>query len=214
MNIIKTIKKYTTKNIIFRSVAVATVLAMALSLAGFGGGYDRIREKVLRLHILANSDSAADQNLKLKVRDAVLLKTSEIFSGCSNEQEAVIAAKENMSVITAEAERVVKENGYNYEVNVSVCDTWFEERTYEDFTLPAGSYEAVKIIIGGGEGHNWWCVMFPSVCLPSAGNDGNSLSDVLNEKETDMCENPKRYVAKFKIVELFQRCRTELQKVL
>lgn len=214
MNITKFLKRYTTKNILFRSVAVATVLMMALSLAGFGGGYDRIRDNVLRLHILANSDSAADQNLKLKVRDAVLLKTGDIFLDCSNEQEAVKKAKENIEIITAEAERVVKENGYNYEVNASVCDTWFEERVYEDFTLPAGTYEAVKITLGEGEGHNWWCVMFPSVCLPCANMDSGSLGDVLNEKETDMCENPKRYVAKFKIVELFQRCRSELEKVL
>lgn len=213
MNIFKTKNLSTQKNLGLRSVAIATVLLMVMSVAGFGGGYDRIRENVLRLHILANSDSAEDQKLKLKVRDALLLKTDEIFSDCENEEQAALAAKDNLNLLTAEAERVVKENGYNYEVSATVCDMWFEDRVYEDFTLPAGNYEAVRITLGRGEGHNWWCVMFPSVCLPSASKGSEVLNDVLSEKETDMCENPRRYVAKFKVVELFQRCRLELEEI-
>lgn len=213
MNIFK-IKKYSTqRNLGLRSVAIATVLLMVMSLAGFGGGYDRIRENVLRLHILANSDSAEDQNLKLKVRDAILITTEAIFSKCENEEQAALAAKDNLELLTAEAERVVKENGYDYAVSATVCDMWFEDRVYEDFTLPAGNYEAVRITLGKGEGHNWWCVMFPSVCLPSASKESGALNDVLSKKETDMCENPRRYVAKFKVVELFQKCRSELEEI-
>lgn len=213
MNINRKLKTYIDKKAALRSVAVAAVFLMVMNIVGFGGGYDRIRENVLRLHILANSDSAEDQNLKLKVRDAVLIKTDEIFLNCEDEQQAAEAAKNNLEVLTAEAERVVQENGYDYEVSATVCDMWFEDRVYEDFTLPAGTYEAVRITLGEGEGQNWWCVMFPAVCLPSASKENSSLDSVLSEEETDMCENPKRYVAKFKVVELFEKCRSGLERV-
>ncbi len=210
MNISKRLRKYIDLKILFKSVAVATVFLLVLSLVSFGSRYDNIRQNVLRLHILANSDSAEDQSLKLRVRDAVLKETEIIFANCENEQQAVSAAKQNLGKIAAVADETIKENGYNYTVTASVCDMWFEDRVYDNFTLPAGMYEAVRVEIGEANGKNWWCVMFPGICLPTA-SDSNELSKSLSEKETDMCERPQKYTAKFKVVELFHRCQKGLK---
>lgn len=127
-----------------------------------------IRSDTLRLHIIANSDSEFDQELKLKVRDGVLELTGELFAEVSGKTEAEALAKYSSDDIKAAAEEVIAENGADYEVNVEVVEMWFETRSYDGFTLPAGDYDAVRIIIGAGEGHNWWCVMYPQLCLPGA----------------------------------------------
>lgn len=206
---IKKFKKYIDSKILLKSVSIAVVFLLVLGLAGFSAGYDNIRQNVLRLHILANSDSTEDQTLKLKVRDEVLSLSEEIFKDCKSEVEATSAARNNLDVIERVAQRVVNENGYSYSVSASICNMWFEDRVYDNFTLPAGMYEAIRVEIGEAKGQNWWCVMFPSVCLPSASNKG--LGATLSEKETEMCESPDKYVIKFKVVELFHRCRKEIK---
>ena len=129
---------------------------------------NEIRSETLRLHIIANSDSEEDQELKLKVRDAVLASTGELFAEVSGKTDAVAAAKHSSDDIKAIAEAVIKDEGYDYPVQVEVTEMWFETRTYDSFTLPAGDYDAVRIIIGEGEGKNWWCVMYPALCIPGA----------------------------------------------
>lgn len=129
---------------------------------------NNIRSETLRLHIIANSDTEADQNLKLKVRDAVLEATGELFSEVSGKTEAVSAAEYSANDIKEIAENVVRSEGFDYNVQVDVTEMWFETRSYEGFTLPAGDYDAVRIIIGKGEGKNWWCVMYPALCVPGA----------------------------------------------
>lgn len=127
-----------------------------------------VRSETLRLHIIANSDSDFDQALKLKVRDRILESTGELFSEVSGKTEAVAAAKFSSDDIKNIAEAVIKEEGYDYSVQVEVTKMWFETRSYDGFTLPAGDYDAVRIIIGAGEGKNWWCVMYPALCIPGA----------------------------------------------
>lgn len=129
---------------------------------------NEIRSETLRLHIIANSDSEEDQQLKLKVRDAVLEATGELFAEVSGKTDAVSAAKHSSDDIKAIAESVIKKEGYDYTVQVEVTEMWFETRSYEGFALPAGDYDAVRIIIGNGEGKNWWCVMYPALCIPGA----------------------------------------------
>ncbi|MBE6893189.1 MAG: stage II sporulation protein R [Ruminococcaceae bacterium] len=129
---------------------------------------NEIRSETLRLHIIANSDSEEDQQLKLKVRDAVLEATGELFAEVSGKTEAVAAAEYSSNDIKAIAEEVIVSEGFDYEVQVEVTEMWFETRSYEGFTLPAGDYDAVRIIIGEGEGKNWWCVMYPALCVPGA----------------------------------------------
>ena len=127
-----------------------------------------VRSETLRLHIIANSDSDFDQELKLKVRDRILEATGELFAEVSGKTEAVAAAEYSSDDIKKIAEAVIKEEGYDYPVQVEVTEMWFETRSYEGFTLPAGDYDAVRIIIGAGEGKNWWCVMYPALCIPGA----------------------------------------------
>lgn len=127
-----------------------------------------IKNDTLRLHIIANSDSEFDQELKLKVRDKVLEYTGELFAEVSGKTEAEELAKHSFDEIKKIAQEVIAENGADYAVSVEITDMWFETRTYDEFTLPAGDYRAVRIIIGAGEGHNWWCVMYPPLCIPGA----------------------------------------------
>lgn len=130
----------------------------------------QVKTDTLRLHIIANSDSDFDQELKLRVRDRVLEYTGGLFAEASGKTEAEALAEYSANDIKAVAEEVIAENGADYSVSVEITNMWFETRTYDGFTLPAGDYDAVRIIIGAGEGHNWWCVMYPPLCLPGAEN--------------------------------------------
>ncbi len=132
---------------------------------------NEVRSETLRLHIIANSDSEEDQALKLKVRDAVLASTGELFAEVSGKTEAVAAAEYSSDDIKAVAENVIRAEDFDYSVQVEVTEMWFETRSYDGFTLPAGDYDAVRIIIGSGEGKNWWCVMYPALCVPGAEAD-------------------------------------------
>lgn len=213
LNKIKSFIKKADKDLAVRSVAAALVLFGLFAMVDFKADCDDIRNSVLRLHILANSDSESDQELKLKVRDAVLLKSDEIFSDCKTREEALAAAEKSIELLTACAEKTVNDNGYSYPVSVAVENVWFEPRKYDGFTLPAGEYEALRVIIGNGEGHNWWCVMFPAVCIPAA-EKRDKISSVLNESETDIVEHPGKYRARFKIVEYCGRMKSALKKWL
>ncbi|MCI5656815.1 MAG: stage II sporulation protein R [Candidatus Pseudoruminococcus sp.] len=188
--------------IILKIVATALAMAFAFSVVSFAGACEDIESRVLRLHILANSDSESDQALKLKVRDAILEISPEIFGNTSSKQEAIKRAKADLPKIIDEAERVIKAEGYNYNVRAEVVNDKFNTRVYENFTLPAGDYDAVRIIIGSGSGHNWWCVMFPALCLPSA--EGNELQNELPDSEkciVDNNENNNGYEIRFGVVE-------------
>ena len=152
-----------------------SLLLIGLVFTLFSSGVNRtvatgneIRSETLRLHIIANSDSEEDQQLKLNVRDAVLEATGELFAEVSGKTEAVAAAEYSSNDIKAIAEKVIAEECFGYPVQVEVVEMWFETRSYEGFTLPAGDYDAVRIIIGDGEGKNWWCVMYPALCIPGA----------------------------------------------
>lgn len=128
----------------------------------------KVKTDTLRLHIIANSDSDFDQELKLKVRDRILEYTGELFAEVSGKTEAEDLAEYSSDEIQKIAQDVIAENGADYSVSVEITDMWFETRSYDGFTLPAGDYRAVRIIIGVGEGHNWWCVMYPPICIPGA----------------------------------------------
>ena len=127
----------------------------------------QVKTDTLRLHIIANSDSDFDQELKLRVRDRVLEYTGKLFAEASGKTEAEALAKYSANDIKAAAEEVIAESGANYSVSVEITNMWFETRSYDGFTLPAGDYDAVRIIIGAGEGHNWWCVMYPMISSTS-----------------------------------------------
>lgn len=184
---------------LFKSLVCAVVVSVLLAMTGFYGACEEIREGVLRLHILANSDSDEDQQLKLNVRDELLEYTEELFSGCRNKEEAVRKAGEHIGDIQCFAQNSVRKHGYDYPVQAYVTNMSFDTRVYDDVTMPAGHYDAVRIVIGEGAGHNWWCVLFPALCLPSA--RGDELSALVNDAERDILSGGVKYEVKFKIVE-------------
>lgn len=187
------------------SILVALIICCALNITAFSEQCDSIRDKMLRMHVIANSDSEADQALKIKVRDAVLAEGKEIFDGSITADQAEEKILPHIELLKNTALDVIKDEGYNYDVQITVQKEYFATRTYENsVTLPAGYYTAVKVIIGEGAGQNWWCVMFPPMCLPAADAECE-ISDVLTEDETDIVKNADKYEFKFKIVEILQK---------
>ena len=150
-------------------VLIACIFCIACSaLFSFGEECSFIRENTLWLHILANSDSPADQALKLKIRDAVLSCSGELFSGCDTRQKMISAAQEQLPKIQQVAEQTALHNGYELPVTASVTDMFFETRRYDHVILPAGTYTAVRIELGAAAGKNWWCVLYPPLCVSAA----------------------------------------------
>lgn len=186
------------------SILVALIFCCALNINAFSEQCESIRNKMLRMHVIANSDTEEDQALKLKVRDAVLLAGNEIFDGSITAQDAKEKIEPYIEFLESVALETIKNEGFDYGVKITVEKEYFETRTYDNsVTLPAGYYTAVKVIIGEGEGQNWWCVMFPPMCLPAADAECE-ISDVLTEDETKIVTETEKYKFKFKIVELLE----------
>ena len=186
-----------------KSLCVALILTMLFSVLPFEASCQEIRKDVFRLHILANSDTDKDQNLKLKVRDAVLEYTENLYKNSNTKEEAEILTSKNLQNIANVAKQVIVDNGYNYNVTCQIEDVYFNTRTYENVTMPSGTYRALQIKIGNAKGKNWWCVMYPSLCV-GASTDYKALDDKLNDKEYDTLVNEKTQY-KFKIVEIYER---------
>lgn len=186
------------------SVALGVVMSIVVSVVSFAVTCNNIRQDVLRLHVIAASDNEADQQLKLKVRDGVLLAGAEVFDGSVNVENAVQKLTPELKKIEHTAENIVKENGFEYDVSVTLSREFFATRTYESVTLPAGKYLAVRVVIDEGKGKNWWCVMFPALCLPAA-TVKTELDDVLNEKEVQLVSRNPKFEPRFKIVEIIEK---------
>lgn len=198
------------KKLIF-SVTAGIVITALVSVGGFIRTSERISSDVLRLHVLANSDSDEDQALKLKVRDAVLQEGKDIFSGEMNvhNAEEKIACKKEMLIKRAQS--VIDENGFDYGVDVVVTDEYFQTRSYGDLTLPAGRYTAVKVTLGEAQGHNWWCVMFPPLCLPAA-QEKTDIDMYLDKNEVKLVKSNPEYDVRFKIVEWYEKIKECFKK--
>lgn len=187
-----------------KSVCLALIFTVLLSFTGLTAECENIPRQILRLHILANSDSAQDQALKLKVRDRVLQVSAGMLDGVKSREEAEKLVASHLETIRAAAQDEVVRQGYRYPVRAEITNMYFSTRQYGDNTLPAGMYDALRITIGSGQGHNWWCVLFPALCLPAA-EAPSSLQDVLNQNEMQLVCGKKGYVVKFKSVELYEQ---------
>lgn len=196
-------KKHIRKNIEL-GILFGLIFAIALSFASFDAKCEGLRQNVLRLHIIANSDSAVDQNIKLKVRDEILRQTEDIFTGCGSLSKAEESLNANISKFTDIAQAVLVENGFTYGAKASIGDSFFETREYDDFTLPAGTYRSLIVKLGEGKGKNWWCVVFPCVCLPSSSAE---LEQSVPEQSVRVAENPQKYEIKFKTAEIYEEIK-------
>lgn len=186
------------------SLLIALIICGVLNINAFSQQCDNIREKMLRMHVIANSDSEEDQNLKLKVRDAVLTAGKEVFDGSITSIDAKAKIEPHIEYLENVALNTIQNEGFDYDVNITIDNEYFNTRTYDNkVTLPAGNYNAIKVIIGEGKGQNWWCVMFPPMCLPSAVAECE-ISDVLTDDETEIVTETQKYKFRFKIVEFFE----------
>lgn len=190
----------------FYCVCISLVLLVSLIALTASEGFmaaATVQNECLRLHVLANSDSEADQNVKLIVRDALLEEAARMFSSAKSADEAEKRVLENKEYLEELACKVLEENGFSYGAEIFVVSEFFDTREYDGIALPAGSYEAVKVILGEGKGHNWWCVMFPSLCIPSVTEKtDDSVYGVFGENGGDLVTGKSGYKIKFRIVEL------------
>lgn len=180
----------------------AILITNGIAVIRDGRRLERLRSSVLRLHILADSDSCYDQDMKLKVRDGLL--EMGIFNEADSLAEAEATAEKKLPEIEQAAEMILRENGCELPVKAELAEMEFDERVYGDITMPSGKYHALRIKIGSGEGHNWWCVMYPPLCLPAAcDKDETEISsekeELFNEEQLDILYQPKKYEIRFAI---------------
>ena len=179
-----------------KSLLLGLVLSLLLTMTGFSSQCKAIENQVFRFHVLANSDSEEDQALKLKVRDRVLEYSEELFQTAETREDAEALAAAHLQELRQVAQDEVYRQGYDYPVKAELTNMFFDTREYETVTLPAGYYDALRITIGEAKGHNWWCVMFPPMCLPAA-EESQELSDVLSDSQMEVVENGDKYQVKF-----------------
>ncbi len=216
MNIVRFIKK--DKNIIAISILIGLIAAVisAFCTKTYSDTIQNgIANEVIRFHVLANSDSKEDQELKIKVRDSILNEYKEELSACENIYQTKKVINDNLEKIAECAERTIKNEGYDYNVKASLSVDKFPTKKYGDVVFPAGDYTALRIEIGEAKGRNWWCVMFPPLCfvdithneIPE--NDKQQLKNILTEEEYSIISSAENNTSipvkiKFKIVELWQ----------
>ena len=155
-----------------------------------------LADRVVRLHVLANSDSEEDQALKLLVRDAVLERATALLEQTESRAEAEVLLREGLPELETIAEETVRANGYSYAVTAELEDTSFPTKEYDGFSLPAGEYLALRILIGEGAGQNWWCVVFPPLCTAaSADVPETALAAGLTEDQVGLMQLSQRVAA-------------------
>ena len=184
-----------------KALSLGLVCTFLVSLCGFSANCEQLRDQVLRLHILANSDSAADQQLKLQVRDAMIAHAAGMFDGVREQTGAKQVAAAHLEELTQIAQQAVRDAGYDYPVAVCLTRMYFDTRTYDAGTMPAGMYDALRVTIGAGAGKNWWCVAFPPLCVDSATDHAATLSDVMTPAQQDIVQQPQKYEVRLKVVE-------------
>ena len=207
--------------------AISTCIILLILLAAFiivsaysyvsAVSYD-IADSVFRLHVIANSDSSEDQALKYKVRDSLLNYMNSLVTSTTSKDEAMEIVTNNIDNFKNIAEATIKENGYNYSVNITVGKHSFPTKYYGDVSLPAGIYDALRVEIGSASGQNWWCVMFPPLCFVDISSgivpeeSKESLKNNLNDEEYDLItvDDSSSMNFKFKIVELIENIKINL----
>lgn len=201
----------------FLTLELAILMALAVTLLWGAWSLhrqDNLQEKMIRLHVIANSDSDADQNLKLCVRDAVLCRAEDILRQSTDMTEARARLRDSLSDIGDAAAQELAAQGSGYSVSVALEDTEFPRKTYDGFALPAGEYLALRVVIGAGEGRNWWCVVYPPLCTAAACElEGVALEGGMTADDLSLMTGENAgYVLRFRSLELWERLRQWLGK--
>ena len=199
----------------WEAALMAGLAAALLAGASLEGEQAQLADRVIRLHVIANSDSEADQQLKLQVRDRVL----ECAAGLYRPEDDVCAAAERLrgstELLEQVGEQAVREQGYSYPVTVTLGQYEFPTRRYPDFALPAGEYTALRVVIGEGGGENWWCVAFPPLCLGSVTETVEQAAQAgrFTDRQVSLITGESEgYVIRFKALELWQACKDWLER--
>ncbi len=199
------------KRTVLRAIVCGFLLAALASLLPFAASSEELPQHVVRLHVIANSDSERDQAIKLKVRDAVLKKAEPWIRGAETMEEANAALCVHLEALREAANEALRQNGALETAQVQVTDQYFPTREYDAFSLPAGKYRTLLVTIGEGKGKNWWCVVFPALCLPAAEEKPEDALSLLPESQRELVKNPQKYKVKFKAVELYEELKKWLE---
>ncbi len=207
------IKKMNKRQVVFmklflKAACAAFVLTVLYSMIPFQAACADISGEVFRLHIIANSDTEADQALKLRVRDAVLACSQPLFERAQSKEEAEALTAAHLEDFARAAAREIQRSGCTYSVRAELTRMYFPTGTYERYTLPSGTYDALRLTIGEGKGHNWWCVMFPSLCINTEKQGDGKTKKALGENGYHIVRDEQQEY-KFFIVELFEALTSE-----
>lgn len=186
------------------------VLIAVVAGSWLGREQRELADSVIRFHVIANSDSEADQALKLAVRDRVLEEAEGLYPEGATLEQAQAALEGHLNTLAAAGRAVVEEQGYDYPVSARLEDCWFPTKEYEDFALPAGNYTALRVTIGEGKGQNWWCVAFPPLCLGAASETVDQALEAgyfTPDQGALVTGDGEQYVLKFKAMELLGEVR-------
>ena len=203
-------KEHTRKRrLLGRALVCGFVLAALCSFFPFAAACGQLPRDVVRLHVVANSNGAGDQAVKLLVRDAVLEEAARWYQGAGSMEEASSRLCTHLQSIAGAARQVLGEQGMGYSATAQMTEMYFPTRDYGDFRLPAGRYRTLRVTLGEGAGKNWWCVVFPSLCLPAATQEEALLT--LPEGERQVVEGGQEVQVKLKAVELWESLREWLR---
>lgn len=195
-----------------KTIAVTLILVSLFLFVGLFPvhGEEKIYDSVVRLHVLANSDSEEDQALKLEVRDAILEITAPLLETCTGRDEAEAILRAHLQELTEAAQAVIECAGHDDPVSISFDNEEYPERTYDSFCFPAGTYLSLRILIGNAEGHNWWCCLFPPICRAAATVSKKEAEDTFlsvgltpSQYKIITESNKPVYKVRFKILEIF-----------
>lgn len=203
-------KEHTRKRrLLGKALVCGFVLAALCSFFPFAAACGQLPRDVVRLHVVANSNGAEDQAVKLLVRDAVLEEAARWYQGAGSMEEASSQLCTHLQSIAGAARQVLGEQGMGYSATAQMTEMYFPTRDYGDFRLPAGRYRTLRVTLGEGAGKNWWCVVFPSLCLPAATQEEALLT--LPEGERQVVEGGRDVQVKLKAVELWESLREWLR---
>lgn len=189
-------------------IIVSAFFLFLYNLSVFAYGCENVRNDTIRLHIIASSDKEEDQNIKLMVRDRLLSESAELFNGNITTENAVEILTPRLKEIKVMTDAILEENELAYTCEVTLENEYFDTRVYDNgITMPAGKYLALKIILGNGEGKNWWCIMFPSLCIPVA---EKTDINVYSENEKKILYSDNKYEIRFRIVEYIELLKNKV----
>ena len=197
-----------------RSIAAILIVVSLFLFVGLFPvhGEEEIYNSVVRLHILANSDSEEDQAVKLKVRDAILDLTAPLLENCADRDEAEAVLRAHMTDLTQTAKSVLEAEGFDDTVSIEFDNEEYPERTYDGFCFPSGTYLSMRVLIGDAEGHNWWCCLFPPICraaatVSKAEAEDTFISVGLTPSQYKIITESDKpvYKVRFKILEIFKK---------